>query len=217
MSNEPGATGTDDGGNDSGRAVSRILSARPLRQGRGENHLSERPVPETRLAPWSGPLRGLLFGLAPDGVFPASAITREAVGSYPAFSPLPPTHSFQRRYVFCGTIRRKAFRLSSRVYLNRHRLELRGIAPCGVRTFLPGLAPGAILRPSGIAYSLPEWQSIARGPDSKSAGGRSDSRVSANAVAAEVTRRNGCDGKIRLVTSAATTPSIGPAPAASRI
>ena len=148
---------------DSGRAVSRILSARPLRQGQGENHLSERPVPETRLAPWSGPLRGLLFGLAPDGVFPASAITREAVGSYPAFSPLPPTHSFQRRYVFCGTIRRKAFRLSSRVYLNRHRLELRGIAPCGVRTFLPGLAPGAILRPSGIAYSLPEWRSIARG------------------------------------------------------
>jgi len=27
-------------------------------------------------------------------------------------------------------------------------LGLRSIAPCGVRTFLPGLAPGAILRPS---------------------------------------------------------------------
>ncbi len=31
---------------------------------------------------------------------------------------------------------------------------LRGIAPCGVRTFLPQLAPGAILRPSKIVLSL---------------------------------------------------------------
>ncbi len=31
---------------------------------------------------------------------------------------------------------------------------LRGIAPCGVRTFLPRLAPGAILRPSKIVLSL---------------------------------------------------------------
>jgi hypothetical protein len=29
-----------------------------------------------------------------------------------------------------------------------NKLELRGITPCGVRTFLPRLAPGAILRPS---------------------------------------------------------------------
>jgi len=38
---------------------------------------------------WSGPLRGPLFGLAPDGVFRAPSITLGAVGSYPAFSPLP--------------------------------------------------------------------------------------------------------------------------------
>src|SRR2546422_3644143 len=38
---------------------------------------------------WSGPLRGPLFGLAPDGVFRASALTLGAVGSYSTFSPLP--------------------------------------------------------------------------------------------------------------------------------
>jgi hypothetical protein len=53
-----------------------------------------------------------------------------------------------RLSIFCGTVRRKASRLSSRVYLNRYRLELRGVAPNGVRTFLPRLAPGAILHPS---------------------------------------------------------------------
>jgi hypothetical protein len=35
----------------------------------------------------SGPLRGSLFGLAPDGVFRASALALGAVGSYPTFSP----------------------------------------------------------------------------------------------------------------------------------
>ena len=32
--------------------------------------------------------------------------------------------------------------------------ELRGIAPSGVRTFLPGLAPEAILRPSKIKTNI---------------------------------------------------------------
>jgi hypothetical protein len=41
----------------------------------------------------SGPLRGLLFGLAPDGVYRASSIALGAVGSYPAFSPLPPSYT----------------------------------------------------------------------------------------------------------------------------
>jgi hypothetical protein len=36
----------------------------------------------------NGPLRGPLFGLAPDGVFRASAIALGAVGSYPTVSPL---------------------------------------------------------------------------------------------------------------------------------
>ena len=55
--------------------------------------------------------------------------------------------------VFCGTVRRKAFQLLSRVYL-QSKLELRGIAPDGVRTFLLWLAPKAILRPSKTILSL---------------------------------------------------------------
>src|SRR3954471_13348412 len=63
------------------------------------------------------------------------------------------------RYVFCGTVRRDA---------SRHRLprisfpakaeKLRGIAPFGVRTFLPYQrfrAIEAILRPSKIAGNIP--------------------------------------------------------------
>src|SRR4029079_12305467 len=38
---------------------------------------------------WSGPPRGPLFGLAPDGVCHASLLALGAVGSYSTFSPLP--------------------------------------------------------------------------------------------------------------------------------
>ncbi len=43
-----------------------------------------------------------LFGLAPDGVYPAIAVTSHAVRSYHTISPLP----LARRYIFCGTFRR---------------------------------------------------------------------------------------------------------------
>ena len=46
-----------------------------------------------------------------------------------------------------------AFADPSRVYPGL-KTGLRGIVPCGVRTFLPGLAPGAILRPSEIKLKL---------------------------------------------------------------
>ena len=49
-----------------------------------------------------------------------------------------------------GTIRT----VTARVYLKRNRLELRGIALCGVRTFLPRLAPEAILRPSKTTLKI---------------------------------------------------------------
>ena len=50
----------------------------------------------------------LLLGLAPGGVFPATAVTGGAVRSYRTISPLPPMPShdgtaWARRYVFCGT------------------------------------------------------------------------------------------------------------------
>src|SRR2546428_12517572 len=41
---------------------------------------------------------------------------------------------------------------------------LRGIAPCGVRTFLPRLAPGAVLRPSKITSKLAQRDLRDQGP-----------------------------------------------------
>jgi len=57
--------------------------------------LSQQPIPETCPANGtrSGQLLGFLFGLAPDGVFHAPGIAPGAVGSYPAFSPLPPAEA----------------------------------------------------------------------------------------------------------------------------
>jgi len=74
--------------NDSGRAVSRILSA-PKDRGRepfvsaADTRNLFRVAERERAAP------GFLFGLAPDGVFRALPVTRQAVSSYLAFSPLP--------------------------------------------------------------------------------------------------------------------------------
>ena len=56
---------------------------------------------------WSGKDRNSceptppLFGFAPGGVCRAVPVAGSAVGSYPTFSPLPPTH--RRRFVLCGT------------------------------------------------------------------------------------------------------------------
>ena len=71
------------------RAVSRILSA-PAEPGERIICLSSQyPKPVPRNGTRSGPLLGFLFGLAPDGVFRALAVARQAVGSCPTFSPLP--------------------------------------------------------------------------------------------------------------------------------
>ncbi len=45
-----------------------------------------------------------LFGLAPSGVCPATAVASRAVRSYRTISPLP----LSGRYIFCGTFRRLA-------------------------------------------------------------------------------------------------------------
>lgn len=44
-----------------------------------------------------------LFGLAPGGVYPATAVTSSAVRSYRTFSPLPDHRGDLRPCVFCGT------------------------------------------------------------------------------------------------------------------
>ena len=100
--------------NDSGRAVSRILSA-PKESGERTICLSSRyPKPAPRGGAWSGPLRGFLFGLAPDGVFRALPVARQAVSFYLAFSPLPCPWG-RGGLIFCGTVRRKACAFLPRV------------------------------------------------------------------------------------------------------
>ena len=102
--------------------------------------MSQQPVPETcsaernveRAAP------GFLFGLAPDGVFRALAITRQAVSSYLTFSPLPNPKIVGGVFSVALSVERLA--PPSRVYLRLDAwrpAKLRGIAPSGVRTFLP--------------------------------------------------------------------------------
>ena len=138
-----------------GRAVSRFLSA-PCG---GENHLSQRPIPGIRPLSrrWSGPLRDSLFGLAPDGVFRAVLLALHAVRSYRTFSPSPHHGSREPRRAVCFLWHCPSEPLAE--FLPRvsqsYGPGLRGVAPYGVRTFLPRLAPGAILRPSKTAANIP--------------------------------------------------------------
>src|ERR1035441_7705793 len=145
-----------------GRAVSRILSA-PNFFG-GENHLSVQPIPGIRFAfakPGAGRSGIPYLALHPMG-FSVPRRLRFARCALTA-----PFHPCRRRLrntgglIFCGTFRRKAFQLSARVYL-RSKPGLRGIAPCGVRTFLPRLAPGAILRPSKTTEIITKTVEISR-------------------------------------------------------
>jgi len=63
-----------------------------------------------------------LFGLAPDGVYPAFRVTTKAVSSYLPVSPLPGSP---------GGL------FSVALSAGRPTFVLRTILPCGVRTFLP--------------------------------------------------------------------------------
>jgi hypothetical protein len=83
------------------------------------------PGPATYPGASSGPLSSApLFGLAPGGVCPASPVTRAAVSSYLAFSPLP------------------LDKLGAVCFLwhfpwGHPRSPLATTLPCGARTFLP--------------------------------------------------------------------------------
>lgn len=102
------------------------------------------------------PLLGFLFGLAPDGVFRAASLALRAVGSYPTFSPLLRPKQASERYFLCGTVRRDDSRRRRPRVSQPNKPELRGIVLCGVRTFLPQLAPRAILRSSRTTIILRE-------------------------------------------------------------
>ena len=76
------------------------------------------------------PGAGSLLCLAPHGVFRAPALARRAVGSYPAFSPLPRTPCGEPGGIFSVTLS-----VAPDFRPTRPRI-LRGMLPGGVRTFL---------------------------------------------------------------------------------
>ena len=102
----------------------------------GENHLSERSTrtPARLRGHRREPRLGSQLDLAPDGVCRAPALALGAVRSYRTFSPWPPVaRRWSESLWHCP---------SARLPANRPRVspaepELRGIALCGVRTFLP--------------------------------------------------------------------------------
>jgi hypothetical protein len=138
-----------------GKAVSRILSAR-ISSGR-ESFVSATYTRnlfrfhETR----SGQLLGFLFGLAPDGVFRAATLARARGGLLHHLFTLAASNR-QRRSDFLWHFPSENLSISRLRVSQPNKLELRSIAPCGVRTFLPRLAPEAILRPSKTSVKLYE-------------------------------------------------------------
>lgn len=143
---------------DFGKAVSRILSAPRASARRRESFVSAAKTRDRGCfrSTGSGPLRSPLFGLAPDGVFRASAIALGAVGFYPTFSPLP-ADAVKRSQAVCFLWHCPSGGLAAPLPACIRLAEakrLRGIAPCGVRTFLPWPKPEAILRLSKINWNL---------------------------------------------------------------
>jgi hypothetical protein len=98
-----------------------------------------------------------LFGLAPRGVYPATAITRRAVRSYRTFSPLPATARA------AGGVFSVA--LSVKPALSGSPRPLAGTLPCGDRTFLPRPKPRATAHPAGSRSNYPTGSIRCRSED----------------------------------------------------
>ena len=144
---------------DFGRAVSRILSASLAEWRRS---FISAVIPETRPAEaghGAGRSRVFYLALHPMGfsVPPRSLLERWALT--PPFHPCPTvqTSCAVGRFVFCGTVRRHVSQRNLPLVSRSHGTRLSGIAPYGVRTFLPWLAPGAIFRPSKIKQNLTRY------------------------------------------------------------
>jgi len=115
-----GGYGGDGGEEGGGRAISRVLFARP-RVGRWSSLWDGCRQPPRCGLPAARTTRAgsrCLFGLAPTGGHRAASVTRRAVGSYPTVSPLPLDAG---RFVFCGPVRRLA---APRRYLAVYPVEL---------------------------------------------------------------------------------------------
>jgi len=128
-----------------------------------DSHLSMRPVPA---APALNCFRALmratsrrLFGLAPDGVFRAADIATDAVGSYPAVSPLP-RKQVSGRSNFCGTIRQPDVTSGCPRLRGASRPEESGLSsPSPFRTCGATVTERDILRKGWERLSaLPKWK-----------------------------------------------------------
>src|ERR1700722_7737375 len=137
-------------GGDFGRAVSRFLSAF-LRTERIICLSSQYPKPVPQAEHGAGSSSVSYLALHPMGFSVPPRLLLERWAFTPPFHP----YRWQASggLSFCGSVRRKFLSFLPRVSPAR-RQRLRGIAPCGVRTFLPRLAPEAILRPSKITETL---------------------------------------------------------------
>lgn len=92
--------------------------------------------PETSACAGRPGLPFLLFCLAPQRVYRAPLLALGAVGSYPAFSPLPQPCG-RGGLSFCDTFRRTVLSFHAPPFS-------RGMLPCGVRTFLSQAHRGAL-------------------------------------------------------------------------
>ena len=155
----PGRPGRKSG--DFGRAVSRVLSA-PLRAERIICLSSQYPKP-ARLAAGRGAGNSSVSYLAlhPMGFSVPPRLLLERWALTPPFHPYP-TPCGARRSNFLWHCPSKGLPAPLPRVSPAPRPGLRGIAPCGVRTFLPRLAPEAILHPSKIGVSVTESTGLAR-------------------------------------------------------
>lgn len=123
------------------RPISRVLSWAII-------HLGRLSPDASSDLPGNGAGRALvsLFGLAPGGVCPATAITNSAVRSCRTISPLP--------------LRAVSFLWH---FPSAHAVQmLSGASPCGARTFLRRQKPAAIAWPTPRISLLPESKHASR-------------------------------------------------------
>src|SRR5262249_13407182 len=120
----------------------------------GENHLSQQPVPETCPAERDAERAAPRFPIWPctRWGFPCLRDCSWSGGLLPRLFTLASGRN-RRRFYFLWHFPSKGFS-AFRPRVSPAKPGLRGITPCGVRTFLPRLTPEAILRPSKIALIL---------------------------------------------------------------
>ena len=103
--------------------------------------MSEQPVPETRPAlagHGAGRSRVSYLALLPTGFSVPPRLLAERWALTPPFHPCRGHTENRGGFSFCGTFRRCALTRPAHVYPGQ--AGLHGVAPCGVRTFLPGPA-----------------------------------------------------------------------------